>query len=249
MVISYLQLHVKLSMQNKLVELCTQLEAQEEFKETATGGARTLSELTGSAVGPASEERKKQQKLNARTKMLCGQLAPLLDRTGRLMADMAPHFASATYAPEVQGEVEQVQFPRMGAVDLRFLTREEEEKDKFAPVECQVPLMPNPADISSLLPYTERWQGQTQNATSMQGIVGNAMQEVNTELGLGPEPVPILAATRIRGHAGIEPGAAAVQTRIPAAAAVSAPGVLQKVTAEYGMQTEGEAIVGEKSAK
>jgi len=174
MIVAYLQTHVKISMQNKLVELCTQLEAQEEIHEESklkSATSMTLSELTGKPIGSAKEEKEKLIKMNSQMKVLCGQLGPLLDRTGRIMGDMAPHFGSMAYSePPPSGIMpDLVQFPRFPAASAE-LANSPVPNPPIGSLECQIPLMPNPAEIAAMSKFTERRAERPEDA-SLDGLI------------------------------------------------------------------------------
>ena len=160
MMIQYLKTNMKLAMQKKVVDMCqlakNQIDSKEESKISPT---KALSELTSTKVGTIEEEKTKRDSLDRKMRLLSGQLAPILDRMGRMMADMGPHFSVLANSGESSSN-EPIQFTRFPAATA------EQESDRptmeVAPrSEPLVPIMPGPADISSLIELTEERDRQT----------------------------------------------------------------------------------------
>jgi len=157
MLIQYLQLKVNLSMQQNIVNYSNQLiNSQEEIKE--------CEEIF-------KEEKEILKKLNARVKLISGQLAPILDRMGRLMGDMGPYFA--LMSRKERNNV--IQFTRLPVVENTGRIR----------VYQQIPLMPNPAEISSLMELTEQRERLNGNAIQAIFVIGNNLNSsTNSEYGI-----------------------------------------------------------------
>jgi hypothetical protein len=157
MLVQYLQLKVNLSMQRDVVNYCNQLiNSQEEIKE--------CEEIF-------KEEKETLKKLNAKVKRISGQLAPILDRMGRLMTDMAPYFA--LMSRKERDNV--IRFTRLPAIESTGRIR----------VYQQIPIMPNPAEINSLIELTEQRERSNGNAVQAIFLIANNLNSSsNSDTGI-----------------------------------------------------------------
>jgi len=153
MLLQYLMKSESLPIQTKLLEVLE--ESKEDHK-------LNLTNRTG--------EKQKKEDLEHEMQIISGQLAPLLDRMGRVLIDLSPHFS--LLASE-QGNSEQTSFIRFPAASTEQLAAEESNEHyslEVAPrTEPIIPLMPNAADTSSLLGLTE--PSVRQNGTNMHRII------------------------------------------------------------------------------
>ena len=152
MLLRYLRLRADVTSQPSILELLKQLEPQEEARQgTGFLQRQETSATTSPPHQPAEEEKKvrltppqadSQAKLLPLMRKLCGQVAPLLDRMGRLMADIAPHFAVLASSSH-ESSTEPTFVPQPAAA---------ESPDHPSPLES---IMPPPGDIASLVGLTE----------------------------------------------------------------------------------------------
>eukprot|EP00826_Nyctotherus_ovalis_P007013 TRINITY_DN1171_c0_g5_i2.p1 TRINITY_DN1171_c0_g5~~TRINITY_DN1171_c0_g5_i2.p1 ORF type:complete len:336 (-),score=65.18 TRINITY_DN1171_c0_g5_i2:161-1168(-) len=154
MLVQYLQLKVKFTMQANMVGYYNQLISQEERK---------------TEIEEFREEEEKLRRLKAQMKLLSGQLSPIMDRMGRMMGDMAPYFAFLTHKArgyDITNSTEFTRFPEAEGTDM----------------EQQVPVMPNPGDVALLYEFTE--QRERNNSNAIQAIFIIAGSRGNSELGV-----------------------------------------------------------------
>ncbi len=86
-------------------------------------------------------------------KLMCAQLAPIMDRLGRAFVDASQRFAAIAYedyATQSIATEETLRLPRFPGPDSVSLA------SSSARVECQVGLMPTPAEIASLTDASAR---------------------------------------------------------------------------------------------
>eukprot|EP00826_Nyctotherus_ovalis_P042636 TRINITY_DN4412_c0_g1_i13.p2 TRINITY_DN4412_c0_g1~~TRINITY_DN4412_c0_g1_i13.p2 ORF type:complete len:320 (+),score=62.85 TRINITY_DN4412_c0_g1_i13:542-1501(+) len=131
--------------------------------------------LTKSADFSEQEESKEELKVDPfaedRPEILSGQLAPLLDRMGRILTDFSPYFS--LLANEDHNASTPASFTRFPAASAEQAAAER-AADRYslevAPrTEPMIPLMPSPADVAALVGLTEA--GGRQGGANLHRII------------------------------------------------------------------------------
>jgi hypothetical protein len=146
MMLQYLLKSESLPVQNKLLKLLE--ESKEEHKLNLT---------TSAAMSITNEMKETQKKEDTEHEMqiISAQLAPLVDRMGRILTDLSPQFSLITNNYDGNSELSFARFPA-ASIEQAAVESDGHYNLEIPPrIEPVFPLMPNAADVSSLLSLTE----------------------------------------------------------------------------------------------